>query len=414
MNQTTKRCTRSLRALVDRGANGGIAGPNMKLVRWSGGTVDIHGIDDHRVSATRLGTFSAVIRTHLGERIGIWHQMASMPFGKTILSPIQMEFHRVSVNEKSPHVTGHTPTLITPDGYITPMEIYDGLAYLQLRPPTDHEWETIPKITFTTDLKWKSKSLDASIPDDWYDRQDRFNVYLRDSQFTENGDLKESVVQDEQPDDMPERDDTEAARVDRETIRCYLHNRIQPELDDLFIYNTVGRTVHEHRLTRAERREVHDALTRPRRSSAKYSTPSGPKPSQQPHRSGGQRSKSTSKRSKKGDREQRDPPPTKTTDESVDDTRAPEDAPEDKASYNNPAKTVTDDHPSITGEPRYKGLMGPGLKGDFGPRMVKPSKINYDLYVRHFPGFSLEAINKSAPLWRLPSTLGKDRSPGSI
>ena len=39
--------------------------------------------------------------------------------------------------------------------------------------------------------------------------------------------------------------------------------------------------------------------------------------------------------------------------------------------------------------------MGPGLKGDFGPRMVKPSKINYDLCVRHFPGFSLEAIKRT-------------------
>ena len=239
MNQSTKRYSRSLRALVDRGANGGIAGSNMKLVRWSGGTVDIHGIDNHRVSATRLGTFAAVIRTHLGERIGVWHQMASMPFGKTILSPIQMEFHRVSVNEKTPHVTGRTPALVTPDGYITPMEIYDGLAYLQLRPPTDHEWESIPKITFTTDLTWKSTSLDAPIPEDWYDRQDRFSVYLRDSQFTENGDLKESVIQEDQPDEMPERDDTEAARVDRETIRCYLHNRIQSREVDFQVRSVV-------------------------------------------------------------------------------------------------------------------------------------------------------------------------------
>ena len=47
------------------------------------------------------------------------------------------------------------------------------------------------------------------------------------------------------------------------------------------------------------------------------------------------------------------------------------------------------------GSPRYKKLLGPGLKGDFSPRMIKPSKINYDLYVRHFPGFSLNAIKKT-------------------
>ena len=393
MNQTTRKHSYSHRALVDRGANGGIAGPNMRLLSWADGTVDIHGIDNHRVSATRLGSFAAVIKTHLGDRIGIWNQMASMPQGKTILSPVQMEAHRVSVNEKSPHITGRTPTLVTADGYITPMEIKEGLAYLHLRLPTDAEWESLPKITFTTDAPWRSKSLDAPIPPDWYDRQDRFSVYLRDSQFTENGDLKESVIQEPQVDGMPERAETEASRVDRDTIHSFLHNQVRDEVDTIFVYHAVGSRLYEHRLTETERREVHDLSTRPRRSTAKYSSPSGPPPSQLPHRSGGQRSKSKSKRSV--EQENRDPPTTRTTDETVDDVRAPVDAPEDRTSYNNPAKSVTDDHPSLTGEPRYKGLMGPGLKGDFGPRMIAPSKINYDLYVRHFPGFSLNAIKKT-------------------
>ena len=69
--------------------------------------------------------------------------------------------------------------------------------------------------------------------------------------------------------------------------------------------------------------------------------------------------------------------------------------PEDKTGYNNKAKSIDEEHPATTGEPRYKGLMGPGLKGDFGPRLVKPSKINYDLYVRHFPGFPLDTIKKT-------------------
>ena len=70
-NGASQRHSCSLRALVDRGANGGIAGPNMRLLRWAGGTVDIHGIDNHRVSASKLGSFAAVIKTHLGERIAV-------------------------------------------------------------------------------------------------------------------------------------------------------------------------------------------------------------------------------------------------------------------------------------------------------------------------------------------------------
>ena len=335
LNGNTSSYSHNLRALVDRGANGGIAGPNMRLLRWAEGAVDIHGIDNHRVSATRLGSFGAVIKTHLRERIGIWHQMASMPQGRTILSPPQMEAHRVTVNEKSPHVTGRTPTLVDANGYIAPMEIRDGLAYLPIRLPTDSEWKSMPRISFTTDAEWKPKRLDASIPDDWYERQDRFNLYLRDSQFTEDGQLKESVLHAEAPDDMPERDDKEASRVDRDTIRCYLHNQIRHDIDDIFVYNVVNRDVYEHRLTASERREVdqlrssrlrhvHDANTRPRRSTAKYSTPSGPSPSRQPHRSGGQSSRQPKNSTTKAT-ETRDPPPIQTTDESVDDLQAPTD-----------------------------------------------------------------------------------------
>ena len=253
MNQTSTRHSRSLRALVDRGANGGIAGPNMRLLQWSGGTVDIHGIDDHRVSATRLGSFAAVIKTHLGERIGVWNQMASMPFGKTILSPVQMEAHRVTVNEKSPHITGRTPTLVSPDGYITPMEIKEGLAYLHMRAPTDTEWESLPKLTFTTDAPWKPKLLDAPIPSNWYDRQDRFNVYLRDSQFTEDGDLKESTILEPSNNELPEPHEPEPSRVDRETIRAFLHEQVRDEVDSIFVYNSVGSDLYEHRLTSHER-----------------------------------------------------------------------------------------------------------------------------------------------------------------
>ena len=302
-------------------------------------------------------------------------------------------------------MTGRTPTLVDPNGYITPMEIHDGLAYLHIRLPTDSEWKSMPRISFTTDAEWKPKRLDATIPDDWYERQDRFNLYLRDSQFTEDGQLKESVLHAEAPDDMPERDDKEASRVDRDTIRCYLHNQIRHDIDDIFVYNVVGRDIYEHRLTASERREVdqlrspelrhvHDAHTRPRRSTAKYSSPSGPLPSRQPHRSGGQSSRQPKNSTTKAT-ETRDPPPIQTTDEFVDDLQAPTDMPDDYEGYNNPAKKVDASHPSVSGEPRYKGLLGPGLKGDFGPRMIKPSKINYDLYVRHFPGFPLDAIKRT-------------------
>ena len=155
----------------------------MRLICWAKHSVDLHGIDDHCVAAVRVGSFAAVIKTHLGERIGIWHQMASMPHGKTLLSPVQMEAHRCSINEKSPHITGRTPTVIDPNGYITPLSIEQGLAYMALRPPTDREWMDLPKITFTTDIEWNNRLLDAPIPSDWYDNSDQSSRCLRDKIF---------------------------------------------------------------------------------------------------------------------------------------------------------------------------------------------------------------------------------------
>ena len=54
--------------------------------------------------------------------------------------------------------------------------------------------------------------------------------------------------------------------------------------------------------------------------------------------------------------------------------------------YNNPAKTMGEDHPAIAGKKTYN------VKA---PRVVKPTKENYDLYARHFPGTSLEAIQRT-------------------
>ena len=385
----------SRQALVDRGANGGIAGPEMKLIAWADGYVDLCGIDNHTVSSVRLGSFAAVIKTHLGERIGLWHQMASMPTGKTLLSPIQMEVARCTVNEKSPHVTGQTPTFIDPNGYITPLSIEEGLAYVALRPPTDREWLDLPKINFTLDCPWDKRVLDAPIPDNWYERQDDFSSYQRDNIFNEDGDLKESIVQDPSNDDLPEQADNAPVKVDRGTVRCYLHHQVRHEVDDLFVYNAVGSKVYEHRLTDDERRDVLDVTTRPRRSGTHYGPRQPAHPS--PRMGGKSRSSKNSKKAskRKSNNKSSTTPPNDDTEERMDEIRADMRQPTDSTGYNNPARRVGPDHPVVTGKPTYKGLIGPGINGSFGPRLIKPSRINYDLYVRHFPGTPLDTIKRT-------------------
>jgi hypothetical protein len=54
------------KALVDRGANGGIVGDDMIIVEGSERHVDVSGLDGHKVSQLRIVTAQALIQTHKG------------------------------------------------------------------------------------------------------------------------------------------------------------------------------------------------------------------------------------------------------------------------------------------------------------------------------------------------------------
>jgi hypothetical protein len=57
-------------SLIDRGANGGVAGDDVRLIFKTGQTVDIHGIDNHQCTNIDIGTVGGVIQTQKGPIIG--------------------------------------------------------------------------------------------------------------------------------------------------------------------------------------------------------------------------------------------------------------------------------------------------------------------------------------------------------
>ena len=93
-------------ALVDRGANGGVAGNDVRVIATTGRQVDIQGIDNHRMVNIDIVTAGAVINTQNGEVIAIMHQYAHTGKGKTIHSCGQMEAFKIDVNDKSMKVGG--------------------------------------------------------------------------------------------------------------------------------------------------------------------------------------------------------------------------------------------------------------------------------------------------------------------
>ena len=52
--------------------------------------------------------------------------------GHSILSPMQLEHFGIHVNDKSRYAGG-AQCIVTPDGYVIPLAIKNGLPYLELR-----------------------------------------------------------------------------------------------------------------------------------------------------------------------------------------------------------------------------------------------------------------------------------------
>jgi Reverse transcriptase (RNA-dependent DNA polymerase) len=156
------------KALVDRGANGGIVGDDMIVLEGNERFVDVSGLDGHKVSQLRIVTAQTLIQTHKGDAIATFHQMALLGKGHSILSCIQMEDYGAEINDRSSLLPGGKQRILM-DGYQIPLDIVSGLPYLRCRKPTDDELATLPHIIMTSDVPW-----DPSVHDHQFDGMEQF------------------------------------------------------------------------------------------------------------------------------------------------------------------------------------------------------------------------------------------------
>jgi hypothetical protein len=158
-------------SLIDRGANGGVAGDDVRVILQTNRTVDIKGIDNHHVNNIFIGTVGEVVQAQHGPVSAIMHQYALLSKGASIHSPSQAEWYKNDVNDKFLHVPGGLQHSTTLEGYIIPLAIKDGLAHLDIRPHTDHEFDTLPHVFLTSELEWDPTVLDHQYHDssDWGD-----------------------------------------------------------------------------------------------------------------------------------------------------------------------------------------------------------------------------------------------------
>ena len=150
--------------LVDRGANGGLAGSDMQVIHKTHRKINIQGIDNHEVTGLDVFTAATILNTSQGKVIGIFNEYAYLGKGSSIHSSGQIEWFKTNVDGKSVKVGG-TQLITTLDGYSVPLLIKDGLAYAtSVGRPTDQDMDTYPDVFFTSPDEWDPSVLDHDPP----------------------------------------------------------------------------------------------------------------------------------------------------------------------------------------------------------------------------------------------------------
>ena len=108
-------------ALIDRGANGSIAGSDVRAIsQVDDRKVNVEGIDNHQLTDIPIVTAAGVITTQKGPVIAIMNQYAHINRGNTIHSSAQLESFGTILHDKAKANGGHQ-CLITQGGYVVPL-----------------------------------------------------------------------------------------------------------------------------------------------------------------------------------------------------------------------------------------------------------------------------------------------------
>ena len=191
------RVNQSNHHLIDRGATGGLAGADMRVIHTTPRKISIVGIDDHELTGLNVVTAAALLDTQKGPIIGVFHEYAHLGKGRSIHAAGQMEWFNCQVDDKS-KIVGGAQRIETSEGYVIPLSIESGLVYMHtIRIPTDQDLQNYTHVFFTSPDIWDASVLDhemtPSLLEDINQHSD--DSLLQDSIFDEYGDLHHRAIQ---------------------------------------------------------------------------------------------------------------------------------------------------------------------------------------------------------------------------
>ena len=158
------RVNQSNHHLIDRGANGGLAGADMKVTHTTPRKINIVGIDDRELTGLNVVTAATLLDTQKGPIIGVFHEYAHLGKGRSIDAAGKMEWFNCQVDDRS-KLIGGSQRIKTSEGYVIPLSIQSGLVYMHfMRIPTYHDLPNYPHVFFTSPNIWDTSELDHGIP----------------------------------------------------------------------------------------------------------------------------------------------------------------------------------------------------------------------------------------------------------
>ena len=166
----------------DRGANGGLAGSDVRVLDTSPRQCTVIGINNHEIPGLDIVQCAALVNTNHGIVNLIMNEYAYYGKGHTTHPSGQIEWHTNTVDDKSVQVGGKE-RIITIDGYSMPLMCKGGLMHLKFQGiPTEKDLQTYPSVHLTSPQEWDPSVLDYVHPKDngepnsIYDSTEKFQV----------------------------------------------------------------------------------------------------------------------------------------------------------------------------------------------------------------------------------------------
>ena len=277
------RVNQSNHHLIDRGANGGLAGADMRVIHTTPRKINIVGIDDHELTGLNVVTAAALLDTQKGPIIGVFHEYAHLGKGRSIHAAGQMEWFNCQVDDRS-KIVGGAQQIETSEGYVIPLSIESGLVYMHtIRIPTDQDLQNYPHVFFTSPDIWDASVLDHEITPSLLEdiNQHSDDSLLQYSIFDEYGHLHHRAIQtlnifcdlpslhSGEPITHASLHDSNPAEEDWKTLRPYFGWQSEQVIKNTYkVTSGFGGTISQHDYLKKHFKSRNPVFNIPRRNEA--------------------------------------------------------------------------------------------------------------------------------------------------